>query len=92
MSQSIFAVVLTRGQDKGYALLKESYRSVYQLQDNIILVAGNDLSSEIAKAATLTKDQEDEGVRGAVFKLNGSYTGYAPSALWEWLENVEETQ
>ena len=92
MSNSIFAVVLTRGRDKGYSLLKESYQSIYQLQDNIILVAGRDLSSEIAKAAALTKDQEDKGVRGAVFKLNGSYTGFAPRALWEWLEKVEEIQ
>ena len=92
MRNSIFAVVLISGQDKGYSLLKESYQNVFQLQDNIILVAGKHLSSDIAKVAALTKDQEEIGVRGVVFKLNEFYTGFTRQSLWEWLENVEETQ
>ena len=91
MTQYIYAVVFTKGAELGSSLIKDSCKNSYQIQDDVVLVASDVLSSEIAKSSSLTKEQENNGVRGAVFKLNGSYTGYAPSALWEWLENVEES-
>ncbi len=89
MALNTYVVVFTKGAEKGVERVISTYDNAYKLQDDVVLVASNDLSSQIAESSALTKDQEKDGVRGAVFKLNGSYTGYAPSALWEWLENVE---
>ncbi len=91
MSKSLFAVVLTDGQEAGATRLREAYSNaqVYELENNVFLVSGDMLSSTVAASAALTKEQEDEGIRGVVFKLNGSYTGYTRASLWEWLENVE---
>ena len=90
MALNIYAVVFTKGAEKGSSLIKDSYEKTYKIQDDVVLVASDDLSNEIAEVSALTKEQKEKGVRGAVFKLNGSYTGYAPSALWEWLEFAEE--
>ena len=92
MGLKVYAVVFTTGSEKGIPLVKEAYPEALQLQKDVILVASNNLTSEIAKASALTKERQEEGVRGAVFKLNGSYTGFAASSLWEWLENAEETE
>ena len=89
MPQNVFTVVLTDGQEKGSALLREAYPKAYEPEDNIFLVADDVLSSKIAKAVGLTKEDEDRGIRGAVFKLNGSYAGYTRQSLWEWLEDAE---
>ncbi len=91
MRLKLYAVVFTKGSEKGIPLVEESYPDAYKVQNNVILVASNDLTSDIAKASALTKERKGEGIRGAVFKLNGSYTGFAAASLWEWLENAEES-
>ncbi len=92
MSQNIFAVVLAEGHEKVHSLLLETYPNAFQLINGVILVACKELTSSVASAAALTKEKEDQGVRGAVFKLNGSYTGFTRQSLWEWLENAESDQ
>ena len=91
MPRNLFAVVLTEGQEAGAARLRAAYPDTqrYELGDNVFIVAGETLSSAVAKSAALTKEQAEEGIRGVVFKLNGSYTGYTRQSLWEWLENAE---
>ncbi len=89
MSPKIYAVVFTSEAEKGSSLLKKSYKDHFKIHDGVVLVASEDLSSQIARASGLTKTQKEKGIRGAVFKLSGAYTGFAPSALWEWLEVVE---
>ena len=91
MPNNLFAVVLTDGQEDGAARLRSAYSEAqfYELGDNVFIVADDTLTSAVAKAAALTKDQADEGIRGVVFKLNGSYTGFTRQSLWEWLENAE---
>ena len=91
MPKSLFAVVLTEAQEVGAARLRKAYTDsqIYPLGDNVFIVADETLTSAVAKEAALTKDQAEEGIRGVVFKLNGSYTGYTRQSLWEWLENAE---
>lgn len=90
MSSNIHAVVFTKEAEKGMALLQEKYgNDAYKIKNDVILVASNDLSSQIADYSSISKETND-GVRGAVFKLNGSYAGYAQGSLWEWLESKEE--
>ena len=93
MPLNIHAVVFTRGADKGISLLRDKYeKNSYKIQDDVMLVASTDLSSEIADYSSMSKGKDGDEVLGAVFKLNGSYSGYAPGSLWEWLENVEEVK
>lgn len=91
MSQNLFAVVLTSGKEQGAKFIKEKYpkASFGLTQDTFVIVAESTLSRDIAESVGLTADTRDLGVRGAVFKLNGSYTGYANQAIWEWLEEAE---
>jgi len=90
VSLNIHAVVFIRGAEKGISLLQNRYgKNVYQMKDGVMLVASNDLSSQISDYSSISGDNDDEAVRGAVFKLNGSYAGYAPGSLWEWLETIE---
>ena len=89
MSNNLFAVVLTEGEEKGANMLRTAYPKAYSIAPNIFLVADDTLTVEVAKAAALTREQEAEGVRGIVFRLNGSYTGYTRRSVWEWLEDAE---
>ncbi|MCY4151374.1 MAG: hypothetical protein OXE94_03955 [Aestuariivita sp.] len=91
MPFNLHAVVFTEEADKGMKLLKEKYeKNAYKIKNDVMLVASTDLSSQIAEHSSISK-KTDDGVRGAVFKLNGSYTGYAQGSLWEWLETVEDS-
>ena len=89
MSKNVFAVVLLDGKDKGASLLQEAHPKALRLADNVFLVADDVLTGTVADAASLTREKADEGVRGVVFRLNGSYTGYARQSLWEWLADAE---
>lgn len=91
MSENLFAVVFTTGAEKGVENVLDQYRKrkSFQLADNIVIVASDELSSEIAEAASLTQGGNEQGITGAVFKLNGAYAGYARGDLWEWIEKVE---
>ena len=72
------------------SLLQNHYgKNAYQMKDEVMLVASNDLSSQISDYSSISGEHNDEEVRGAVFKLNGSYVGFVPGSLGEWLETVE---
>ena len=65
---------------------------IHRLNDHTVLI-----ESSVAKAGTLsellgmTDDSEgQEPLKGVVFKLNGSYGGYWPQSLWDWLERVRD--
>ena len=93
MFNNIYAVIFTKEAEKGISFLSDAYEKfAFQVHEGAVLVATEDLSNEVAKNSALTKERKNEGVRGAVFKLNGSYTGFAPSSLWEWLEIAEESK
>lgn len=91
MPRNLFAVVLTEGKEEAAARLRKTYSEaqVYELGENVFIVTDDNLTHSVAKTAALTKDQSEAGIRGVVFKLNGSYTGYTRQSLWEWLENAE---
>ncbi len=68
---------LQERQKKAWRCFKKKYdNNSYKIRNDVMLVASNDLSSQIADYSSISKETDD-GVRGAVFKLNGSYAGYA---------------
>ena len=89
MSHNLFAVVLNGGKEKGAKLIQDQYPKAYPLTENTFVISADTLSQEIASAVGLTEEKAHLGIRGVVFKLNGSYTGFTRSALWEWLEDAE---
>ena len=49
------------------------------------------LTRQVAKDVGLHKDADSDPVAlGAVFKLNGAYSGWAKPELWEWLSTAME--
>ena len=94
MPRNLFAGVLTENREEAARRLREAYSEaqVYELEENVFIVSDDTLTRSVAKAAGLARDQADIGVRGVVFKLNGSYTGYTRQSLWEWLENAEASE
>ncbi len=95
MSKRLFAVVLTDEQEKGAAKIAASFEDsdVYRLGADTYVVAHKGLSRDVARCAGIFKDEgetEPGEVSGVVFKLNGSYTGYANQDIWEWLEEADK--
>lgn len=70
--------------------IEESYPDNYRINSTDSLVRTNDISDKVAINVGITGDKKIEETVGVVLKLNGTYSGLAPSALWEWL--AVETQ
>ena len=93
MSKRLFAVVLTDEQDIGIRNIESAFAEAdrCRVRDGVFVVAHTGLSRDVAIRAGIFEDTDtDEGnkpgdVSGVVLKLNGSYTGYANQAIWEWL-------
>ena len=93
MAKSIFVVILAEGQDAGAERLRKMYPTAYELAGNVFFIAEDEaLTGTVAKALGLTKEDAESGIRGAVFRLNGSYTGFTRRTLWEWLEKAEDAE
>ena len=97
MSKRLFAVVLTDEQEEGSAKIADAFeeRDFYRLSDDTYVVAHDGLSRDVAKSVGIFQaggdDETEPGdVAGVVFKLNGSYTGYASQDIWEWLEQADK--
>ena len=77
---NVFVVVLTDDDHEG---LRERvaglYPNAYWLEDGTVLVAADAIAEEVA-------------MKGVVFKLNSSYSGYTRRSLWDWLREVEDSQ
>ncbi len=90
MAAKVFVVVLEADNPEAAARIEAIYPESYRISDTCFLVSGNDTTAAVARKVGIKgSDRIDEGY-GAVFRLNGSYSGYASSDLWEWLEQVEE--
>lgn len=61
----------------------------YKLSEDVYLVSHPGLTSHVAREAGIFKDvigKKQGPSSGAVFRLSKWYTGFADSALWEWIE------
>ncbi len=79
----LHAAILTEPHSGFHQSLLDAYPDAYKLNDNTFLIRSDKLSNEISKDIGIG---EESGPTGAVFKLNGTYSGYASSSLWEWLK------
>lgn len=59
----------------------------FKFSKHAYLITGADFTSDITEKIGM--DSSDE-LYGAVFRLNGSYSGNSWVKLWEWLKAAEE--
>ena len=83
---SVFAVILVDPQPHTIDHLKTTYSDHYELTPNVFLVSSPEMSKQVSQKIGIGPD----GIEGAVFRLNHSYTGYTDRELWEWLSQSEQ--
>ena len=89
---AVFAVVLNGANEEVKQHLEQEYPDYFQFTDTFFLVQSNGIAESVAIAAGLKGDDRIEAARGAVFKLNRSYSGFTVRSLWDWLTQAEERQ
>lgn len=85
----MYAIVLSAPNQDVAARVSTAYPQHYQLNPSTFLVRSPKISESVAVEAGLKGDNRVGPALGAVFKLNGAYSGFAASALWEWLKAEE---
>ena len=91
MYHRVFAVVLTEGSGGVHDVadrIDNMYPTAYRVAANVFLILSDDLAEDVAHKIGIKGDSRIEDARGAVFKLNGAYAGYAPRAMWDWLSEA----
>ena len=81
----IYAIVLTEANAEVDERIEIKYPRRYKLNDTFYLVRSDSISEEVAINVGIKGDGRVQDVTGVVFKLNGSYAGYANTSLWDWL-------
>ena len=61
----------------------------YEVSERFFLVSDETISEFIAENIGIRGDNRVGGSRGAVFGLNGEYSGFDNRAIWEWLDMWE---
>lgn len=68
--------------------IEAHYPNHYDFSNRVYLVSG-ELTETIAENIGIKGAQQVDAATGAVFKLNGTYSGYTSPSLWEWLTEAE---
>lgn len=83
---AMHTITLEAPNDQVVERIKAHYSRFYRISDTCYLVRSDDVSSQVADKIGLGTPPL-EGALGAVFRLNGSYSGFASPSLWEWVTN-----
>lgn len=83
------AIVLSKRNDEVTRRIRKNYPTCYKLDRSCYLVRSSDLCQSVAVKSGIKGDDRVESAVGAVFRLNGTYAGYASTSLWEWMANEE---
>ena len=68
--------------------VRRLYHDAYKIRDGVFLISHDGIAEEVSVSLGI-KDELQPDMTGGVFKLNGSYSGYAQRAMWDWLKNKE---
>ena len=88
----VHAILLTRHNDEVVARIQEKYPDCYEMSAGCYLVHDNEITRNVASAVGIKGNDRIEDAAGAVFRLNGAYSGFAARSLWEWLGQAEESE
>lgn len=89
---SIFVVVLNQEAPELFEnKINELYPLSYRYADNVFFLEDDNIPETIANRLGIkVEDENQRTANGAVFGLDGSYSGYTTKALWDWLRRVEK--
>lgn len=89
---SSFAIVLHDDDEESHAriqpLIEEHFGGDkhFRISENTYVVTGVRLVEEVAAKLGLN---DEEGITGAVLRLNGSFGGRSYTTLWDWLRAAD---
>ena len=93
---SIFVITLN---DNASPELRERIEQFYpepnsfEFSGNIFFVQDKNIPQTIAERLGIRVEEDNLRTNnGAVFKLDGSYSGFTSRALWDWLSLMEDDQ
>ena len=89
---AVHMIVLSRPNDAVASRIQETYPDNYKITQTCCLVQSKDITQKIAVTVGIKGENRIDNATGAVFKLNGAYSGFASRALWEWLDQAEELE
>ena len=88
----VFAVVLRDPNHEVEQRLLDKYPGSFQFTETVFLVQANGIPDAVAKDVGIKGDDRIATASGAVFRLDGAYSGYTTRALWDWLKQADEQQ
>lgn len=92
----LFGVLLI-GEDSVREELRERIENKYKEKklhvgnDFYIISTKEALAKDVAQTVGIYSDPQREDTLGTVFRLNGSYAGFAPGEVWDWISNQTKT-
>lgn len=87
---AIYAIILEEPiTPQGEYAIQSVYPDAYKVREGVFLVHSEDIAQDIAIAVGIKTKDDGSNMSGVVFKLNGSYSGYAARAMWDWLRQKE---
>lgn len=86
----VFAIVLREPNPQVLERIEAEYPDNFHLSPTFSVVSSSDLTENVAKKAGIKGENQAEDVSGAVFMLQGAYSGYTTRSLWEWLGRHED--
>ena len=89
---AVHMIVLSRPNDVVASRIQETYPDNYEITQTCCLVQSKDITQKIAVTVGIKGENRIDNATGAVFRLNGAYSGFASRALWEWLDQAEEQE
>lgn len=89
---AVHMIVLSRPNDAVASRIQEMYPDNYEFTQTCYLVQSRDITQKIAAIVGIKGENRIDNASGAVFRLNGAYSGFASRALWEWLDQAEELE
>ena len=83
----LFSVLFQEDDEKTKDLITSNYKHLF-IEPNycIISTPENVPASAISKKLGIWDKEKNRSSYGVVFKLNGSYSGFASVEFWNWLD------
>lgn len=92
----LFGVLLIGEEDVRKELrerIEDKYKEkkLHVGNDFYIISTKETLAKDVARTVGIYNDPQREDTLGTVFRLNGSYAGFAPGEVWDWIHNQTKT-
>ena len=86
----VFAIALRESNQQVLDRIDAEYPDNFRLSPTFSVVSSSDLTENVAVKAGIKGENQVPDVSGAVFMLQGAYSGYTTRSLWEWLGRHED--